>query len=103
MGIYSSCKALVIGVGRYADPQYDLNYARSDAEALAEMLGSEFGFDHIWTLYDKDATRQNIIRLFEQDLQRWMLGTKQITLDRVNRINKIIKTKKFSQSLFKKV
>ncbi len=70
MGIYSSCKALVIGVGCYADPQYDLSYARSDAEAMAEMLGNEFGFDQVWTLYDNDATRQSIIRFFEQDLQR---------------------------------
>jgi hypothetical protein len=70
MGAYSSCKALVIGVGRYADPQYDLSYARSDAEALAELLGNEFGFDKIWTLYDSDASRQSIIRCFEQDLQQ---------------------------------
>lgn len=70
MGIYSSCKALIIGVSRYEDPQYDLSYARSDAEAMAELLGTEFGFDQIWTLYDKDATRQSVIRFFEQDLQR---------------------------------
>lgn len=67
---YSSCKALIIGVGEYADPQYDLSYAQSDAEAMADVLGSEFGFDQIWTLYDEDATRQNVIRFFEQDLQR---------------------------------
>lgn len=70
MGIYSSCKALIVGVSRYSDPQYDLSYARSDAEAMAELLGNEFGFDQVWTLYDSDATRQNIIRFFEQDLQR---------------------------------
>jgi hypothetical protein len=70
MGTYAACKALVIGVSRYADPQYDLGYARSDAEAMAELLGNEFGFDQVWTLYDSDATRQSIIRFFEQDLQR---------------------------------
>ena len=70
MGVYSACKALVVGVGRYDAPQYDLSYARSDAEAMAELLGSEFGFDQVWTLYDNDATRQNLIRFFEQDLQR---------------------------------
>ena len=37
MDAYSACKALVIGVGRYADPQYDLTYARSDAEAMATL------------------------------------------------------------------
>lgn len=70
MAIYSSRKALVVGVSRYADPQYDLTYARSDAEAMAELLRTEFGFDQLWTLYDADATRQNIIRFFEHDLQR---------------------------------
>ena len=66
---YSGLKGLIIGVGRYADPQYDLSYARSDAEAVADTLKNEFGFDPIWTLYDADATRQNIRRFFEQDLQ----------------------------------
>jgi len=70
MGAYSACKALVVGIGRYADPQYDLSYARSDAEAIAELLDNEFGFDQVWELYDKDATRQNVIQYFEQDLQR---------------------------------
>jgi hypothetical protein len=67
---YSALRALIIGISRYADPQYDLSYARSDAEALAQLLKSEFGFDPIWTLFDADATRQSIIRFFEQDLQR---------------------------------
>ncbi|MFW6106581.1 MAG: caspase family protein [bacterium] len=70
MTAYSSCKAMVIGVGRHADPRHDLSYARSDAEAMANMLGDEFGFDQVWTLYDNDATRQNVIRFFERDLQR---------------------------------
>lgn len=67
---YAKTKALVIGVSRYADPQYDLSYARSDAEAMAKLLGNDFGFDQVWTLYDKDATKANITRFFEQDLQR---------------------------------
>ena len=70
MGAYSSCRALVIGVGRYADPQHDLSYARSDAEAMAELLGNEFGFEQVWTLYDDDATKENIRRFLEQDLQQ---------------------------------
>ncbi len=70
MRAYSSCKALIVGVSHYADPQYDLSYPRSDAEAVAGLLGNEFGFDQIWTLYDREATRPNIIRFFEQDLQR---------------------------------
>ena len=65
MEIYKACKALIIGVSKYADPQCDLPYARPDAEALAELLGNEFGFNQVWTLYDQDATRQNLIRVTE--------------------------------------
>jgi len=70
MNAYSAYKALIIGVGKYADPQYDLSYARSDAEAMAELLSNEFDFNQVWTLYDDDATRQQITRYFEQDLQQ---------------------------------
>jgi hypothetical protein len=69
MKLYSSQRALVIGIQHYANPQYDLSYARHDAEAVAEVLQGEFGFESVWTLYDHQATRQNIIRSFEQDLQ----------------------------------
>jgi len=70
MAPYASCKALVIGIGQYADPKHDLSYARSDAEAMAELLADRFSFDQIWTLYDNDATRQNIIHFFENELQQ---------------------------------
>ncbi|MBP8132312.1 MAG: caspase family protein [Candidatus Hydrogenedentes bacterium] len=70
MEVYASCKALIIGVGRYADPQYDLSYARGDAEAVAHTLQEEFGFDPVWTLFDEDATKQNITRYLEQELQQ---------------------------------
>ena len=32
-----------------ADPQLNLSYARTDAEAFAETLKTDFGFDPIWT------------------------------------------------------
>ncbi len=67
---YSAYKALIIGISQYADPQYDLTYARSDAEAVVKVLSEEYGFDHMATLYDEQATRANIIDYFEQDLQR---------------------------------
>ena len=70
MSFYSSCKALVIGVSRHVDPKHDLGHARSDAEAIAEVLQDEFGFDQVWELYDAEATKQNIVRYFERDLQR---------------------------------
>lgn len=70
MSLYSSYKALVIGISRYGLPHYDLSYARSDAEAMAALLADEFGFDHLWTLYDEEATRQKILQHFENDLQQ---------------------------------
>ncbi len=68
MPLYSSYKALIIGIGEYKDPQHKLPYARSDAEAIARVLGEEFGFNQIWTLYDQEATLQNITRYFQKDL-----------------------------------
>ena len=69
MSLYSSCKALIIGISKYADPKHNLTYARTDAEAMAELLEKEFGFDEIWTLYDADATRENIDSHF-RDIQQ---------------------------------
>ena len=66
---YSAYKALVVGISQYADPQYDLDHALNDAEAVARVLREEYGFDHIETLYNDQATRANIIHYFEQELQ----------------------------------
>jgi hypothetical protein len=63
-------KALVTGVSRYADAQHDLAYARSDAEAVAQVLQSDPGFDSVATLYDVDASRARIFRFFEHRLQK---------------------------------
>lgn len=68
--VYRSLHAVAIGVGRYADPQHDLGYARSDAEFVAEVLESEFGFDHVRLLLDAEATRAGIQACFEDDLQQ---------------------------------
>lgn len=67
---YANLKALVIGVSRYADAQYDLAYARSDAEAVAQVLQGDLGFNAVSTLYDADATRAGILRFFEHELQK---------------------------------
>jgi formylglycine-generating enzyme required for sulfatase activity len=52
--------ALVIGINNYKHWQ-QLRQARQDAEKLADLLKSSYGFADVCTLYDRDATRQNIL------------------------------------------
>lgn len=66
---YRRLHAIGIGVSRYADTQYDLDYARTDTEFVIDVLRDEFGFEHASTLFDTDATRAGILGLFENALQ----------------------------------
>jgi len=66
---YLRLHAIGVGMSRYADPQYDLDYARSDAAFFVDVLRDEFGFDRTVTLFDADATRAGILGLFENELQ----------------------------------
>lgn len=66
---YRRLHAVGIGVSRYADAQYDLDYARSDAQFFVDVLGDEFGFESAITLLDANATRANILGVFENELQ----------------------------------
>jgi sugar lactone lactonase YvrE len=67
--MYQQLHAVVIGVSRYADPQHDLAYARSDAAFVAEVLHDEFGFGILRALFDEDATRAGLLACFENELQ----------------------------------
>lgn len=61
---YNESWAVVIGINTYTEwPK--LSYAVNDARAIEEKLKEQFGFkeDHIFSLYDKDATRDNITDL----------------------------------------
>ena len=61
---YNESWAVVIGINTYTEwPR--LSYAVNDARAIEEKLKNQFGFkeDHIFSLYDKDATRDNITDL----------------------------------------
>ena len=62
---YAEQKALVVGISEYSNTQYDLTYARKDAEAIAALLKNDFGFDRVWELYDQDATKSRITHLLE--------------------------------------
>lgn len=61
--------ALVIGIDEYLNPKLDkLKYAVKDARAMADLLqGQEFS---VTTLYDKEATRENIVGYLENYLAK---------------------------------
>ncbi|TCS43019.1 polysaccharide deacetylase family protein [Reinekea marinisedimentorum] len=59
--LYGNSWALVIGINKYRYwPQ--LSYAVNDAKGVEDILRQQYGFEdnHIFTLYDEDANRENI-------------------------------------------
>lgn len=56
---------LVIGIDQYSGEWPMLKNAVNDAKGVAELLSSKYTFHYMKTLYDKDATRDNILKEFE--------------------------------------
>lgn len=61
---------LVIGIDEYNGEWPQLKNAVNDAKAVAELLSSKYTFRYMKTLYNQDATRDNILKEFEFLLQR---------------------------------
>lgn len=57
--------ALIIGVNSYSGYWRPLTNAVNDAKGMADLLQKQYKFDQIITLFDKEATRKNIIQKFE--------------------------------------
>lgn len=57
--------ALVIGIDKYTGEWPQLTNAAHDASSIAEELRTDYKFDKVTILLDKDATRSNIIRQME--------------------------------------
>jgi WD40 repeat protein len=59
-----------IGINKYANENMNLNFARSDAEAFAKLMKSKtenlFKNIYTYTLLDDEATRDNILKTFDQ-------------------------------------
>lgn len=55
--------ALVVGISKFADPKYNLQYPAKDATDFRNLLVSQghFAPDHVHLLTDNQATRTNII------------------------------------------
>jgi len=66
---YKDSWAVVVGINQY-DSWPKLSYAVSDAKSMKTVLQEKFGFpeDHIYALYDKQATRDNIVELLGDTL-----------------------------------
>ena len=56
---------LIIGIDQYSGEWPMLKNAVNDARGVADLLSSKYTFQYMKTLYDKDATRDNILSQFE--------------------------------------
>jgi hypothetical protein len=61
---------LIIGIDEYNGEWPTLKNAVNDARSVAEILSSKYTFKYMKTLYNKDATRENILKEFELLLQK---------------------------------
>jgi len=68
--LYNKSYAVIIGIDAYKNLPHDrqLRYAVRDAKAMEDLLRSRYSFDKIITLYNEEATRENILRVFMDDL-----------------------------------
>lgn len=70
----SSLYVLSVGINKYQNSIYNLNYAKSDATSFTDKItnGNSRIFKSIYKteIYDTDATRQNILKGFESIIAR---------------------------------
>ena len=61
--LYDYTVALIIGIDRYANlgPGHQLSYAVRDAKGVEKVLRKDYQFSKIKTLYNKEATKDNIM------------------------------------------
>ncbi len=65
----ANCFVLSIGINKYQNSSLNLNYARADADNFTSLLGAAenklFANVETYTLFDKQATRENILGALE--------------------------------------
>ncbi len=68
--LYNKSYAVVIGIDNYQNLPADRQLANAvnDAKGIEATLKKHYRFDRIFTLYNKDATRDNIMRLLTSEL-----------------------------------
>ena len=70
--LYNKSYAVIIGIDQYKNLPFDkqLSYAVQDAKGVAEILKKNFKFDKIITLYNREATKANIMKVLSGDLSK---------------------------------
>jgi len=70
--LYNKSYAVIIGIDQYQNLPFDrqLSYAVRDAKGVENVLRKNFKFDKIITLYNKEATKDNILKVLMGDLSR---------------------------------
>ena len=68
--LYNRMIAVVIGIDVYRDlpPKDHLSYAVKDAKGVEAVLQKDYQFDRIITLYNREATRENIMKVLQGEL-----------------------------------
>jgi len=68
--LYSKSYAVIIGIDQYKNFPYDLqlNYAVKDAKVVEKVIKKHFCFNKIYTLYNENATKENIINVLSGEL-----------------------------------
>ena len=72
--LYNKSYAVIIGIDQYQNLSMSeqLTYAVRDAKGVEDVLRKNFKFDKIITLYNKQATKDNILKVLMEDLPNEM-------------------------------
>ncbi|HEY9045555.1 MAG TPA: caspase family protein [Ohtaekwangia sp.] len=66
----STCYILAVGINEYKNSKLNLNYAKPDAESFSKIVDEKsanlFKNIELHTLYDNDATRQQILKTMDE-------------------------------------
>ena len=70
--LYNKSYAVIIGIDQYKNLSFDmqLSYAVQDAKGVEDALKKHFKFDEIITIFNKEATKDNITKILSGDLSR---------------------------------
>jgi WD40 repeat protein len=73
-GQFINCYLMSVGINEYENPSLDLNYAKADARAFSKAIQDQgknlFRHIEVHALYDKQATRENILAALEELSQK---------------------------------
>ena len=66
----SDCYVMSVGINRYENESLDLTYAKPDAQAFSDFISAGgqklFNKIHTYRLFDKDATKSNILSTLDE-------------------------------------